>query len=208
MQDAKKEMDEVAAKQERVEQIVAPRDNETNQAGLNSAGVVAGRVAESGPSNAANVSNVYTANNNAAPAAAVAKKQKLDAAPRQEIGSESLGYVQAAPAAAPAARAHWRISTDGKVERSYGSDAWSPVLTDTGASFQVVSVIGNVVWAGGSHGALYASRDGGTNWIPIKIATTADITSIHFDDELHGVLRTSDGKTWKSMDGGNTWSLQ
>jgi photosystem II stability/assembly factor-like uncharacterized protein len=82
------------------------------------------------------------------------------------------------------------------------------VLVGADVTFRVISVVGNVVWAGGNHGALYVSRNGGVDWAPVKFDSTADVVSIHFDDEVNGKIQTSDGKMWKTADGGNSWKQQ
>ncbi|MDT8066877.1 MAG: hypothetical protein ROO76_01790 [Terriglobia bacterium] len=146
----------------------------------------------------------------APPVAAMAAKKPQ--AQRNEFHGLATGYVAgAAPiqsAIQASVRAHWRISKAGTLEHSYTADDWTPVLTETGAKFYVVAVLANTVWAGGERGALYVSNDGGTNWTPITIDTTDTITSIHFSDELHGIIRTKDGPSWKTSDGGKTWEKQ
>lgn len=171
---------------------------------------VAGQIQQrQGPSNTANNANIAVTDGNLAKAepasrAKVAKKQRADA-----LQDLATGYA-GAPAATPvsAARAHWQISSTGTLERSYIADNWTPVLSETGAKFHVVSVIGNTVWAGGEHGALYVSRDGGATWKSIAIDTTATITSVHFSEDSHGTLETGDGQVWKTSDGGQTWQKQ
>jgi photosystem II stability/assembly factor-like uncharacterized protein len=176
-----------------------------DQATQNYQNSIAARQAASGPAQNtnANVTNVYTAQNTAPAAAPMQKTRKAEAA---RDTSTAFGYAQPAEMMKlQPARAHWRISKAGGLERSYSDNDWTPVPVGTTTVFRVVSIVGNVVWAGGTNGALYVSRDGGTNWVPIKIDTTADIVSIHFDDDLNGRIQTSDGKTWKTSDSGNSW---
>ncbi|HEU5402899.1 MAG TPA: zf-HC2 domain-containing protein [Terriglobales bacterium] len=158
------------------------------------------------PSNTVDNVNIAASNQGlakveSAPAAKVAKKQ-----PAGDFNGIVTGYT-AAPAAAPVAatRPRWQISSTGTLEHSYMADNWTPVLSDTGAKFRVVSVVENTVWAGGEHGALYVSRDGGTTWTPVPIDTTATITSIRFSDNLHGTLETDGGQAWNTTDGGKVW---
>ncbi len=161
------------------------------------------------PANPVNNVDVAAANESvakagSAPAARVANKQRADA-----LQGLATGYTAgAASAPLPAARAHWKISETGTLERSYVADNWTPVLADTGAKFHVVSVIGNTIWAGGEHGALYVSRDGAATWTRIPIDTTATITSVHFSDDLHGTLGAADGQVWKTSDSGTSWQKQ
>jgi hypothetical protein len=171
---------------------------------------IAGQIQQAqGPLSTANNVNIAAASENlvkaeSAPSAKVAKKQRVDA-----FHGLATGYT-AAPAAAPvlSVRAHWQISPTGTLERSYTTGNWAPVLAETGVKFQVVSVIGNTVWAGGEHGALYVSRDGGTTWNASAIGATTTITSVHFSDDLHGRVKTADGQIWESSDAGKSWQKQ
>jgi hypothetical protein len=177
-----------------------------DQATQNYQNAIAARQAPSGPSQSmnANVTNVYTAQNTAPAAAPMQKARKTEAA--RDI-STAFGDVQSGDLTKlKSARAHWRISKSGGLERSYADNDWTPVPVGAGSVFRVISIVGNVVWAGGTNGSLYVSRDGGADWAPIKIDTTADVVSIHFDDEVNGKILTSDGKTWKTSDAGNSWA--
>ena len=170
-----------------------------------------------GPANSANanLTDGYAVDGNAnAPkmaAPAVAKDQKKEAA-GGAVGGIVSGYARA-PIPASTARARmapvqWRISESGQLERSSGGTTWTPVLEEAGRKFHVVSVVGNMVWAGGNKGVLFVSRDGGGNWKPVNIETSGDILSIQFADLMNGSLQTSDGETWKTSDGGKSWQKQ
>ncbi len=169
-------------------------------------GVVAG-----GPANTANanLTNVYQATNQAAPAAPPAKtaRSKAESAQKPVASTQAFGYALDRQAnAVITTRPHWRISELGTLERSLGGDVWSPVLVKTQGKFHVVSVVGDVVWAGGENGALYVSRDGGNSWFPVKLGTKEAIISIHFSDGLHGTVQGDSGTVWKTSDGGATWA--
>ncbi len=159
-----------------------------------------------GPSNTANIN---VANTNIAraepPAAAKVAKERARA---DEFHGLAAGYALAPAAPPPPARARWRISGTGVLERSYVADNWAPVLPETGVKFHVVSVIGITVWAGGERGALYVSRNGGITWDHVAIDTSGTVTSIHFADDLNGTLETADAEAWKTADGGKTWQKQ
>ena len=168
-----------------------------------------------GPTNSANsnsantnIDNIATSNESlakaeAAPATKVQKKEERADAFHGVVA----GYATPAERQ-PGARPRWQISSTGALERSYIADQWTSVLVETGVKFHVVSVIGNTIWAGGERGALYVSRDGGSTWTPLKLDTVETVTSIHFSDDSHGSLQTSDGQTWKTSDGGKTWEKQ
>ncbi len=106
---------------------------------------------------------------------------------------------------------HWRVTADGHLERSTASGNWATVLTDQPATFHVVSVVGDDVWAGGSGGMLFHSRDGGQTWNKQLLSSPAGIekgiiVSIRFSDALNGVITTDGGSRWNTSDGGATWT--
>ena len=112
-----------------------------------------------------------------------------------------------------AARAQWRISADGQLQRMVAADDWTRVLADQPTTFHAVSVVGGDVWAGGSGGALFHSADGGQHWIRVPLGTssgaeTGTIVSLEFSDSQHGTVITSIGSRWSTSDGGATWTPQ
>jgi Putative zinc-finger len=120
---------------------------------------------------------------------------------------------QMALRAASAAHGQWRVTSDGHLERSTTPGSWTPVLADQPATFHVVSVVGNSVWAGGSGGALFHSSDSGQSWSKEPLASpagveTSTIISIHFSDALHGVVTTDRGSRWSTSDGGASWTRE
>jgi photosystem II stability/assembly factor-like uncharacterized protein len=112
--------------------------------------------------------------------------------------------------AVSAVRPQWRIGPDGHLERSAAEGQWTRVLADQPATFRVVAVTGNDVWAGGDGGALFHSSDRGEHWSKVSLgegsnAETGAIVSIHFDDPQHGVVASDSGTRWATTDGGVTW---
>jgi len=116
---------------------------------------------------------------------------------------------QAMLRAASGAHGFWRVTSDGHLEHATTPGNWTPVLTDQPATFRVVSVVGNNIWAGGSGGALFHSSDGGQNWSKQPLAADAGaIVSIRFSDAEHGVVITDGGSQWGTSDGGVTWTKE
>ena len=131
--------------------------------------------------------------------------------------SSTAATVAGGPMATPqmlarelsAARGKWRISSDGHLERLIGPDYWSRVPVDKDTRFRVVSLVGGNIWAGGSGGALFHSRNGGLNWNRVVLSgETATVVSIQFDDAQRGTVTTSGGTRWSTSDGGVTWTKQ
>lgn len=117
--------------------------------------------------------------------------------------------------AATALHPQWRVTSDGHLERSTTPGNWTPVLADQPATFRVVSVVGNNVWAGGSGGALFHSSDGGQKWSKVSLASpagaeTGTIISIQFSDPAlrDGVVTTDGGSRWSTSDAGVTWTKE
>jgi len=104
---------------------------------------------------------------------------------------------------------HWRISSDGHVERTVGPSTWERVMPAEPVTFRVVATVGQNVWAGGSDGALFHSADGGREWNRVGLAgEQGTIKTIHFNNAQQGSVTTEAGAVWKTMDGGLTWAKQ
>lgn len=108
-------------------------------------------------------------------------------------------------------RPQWRISSDGHLERSTGSDEWTRALGDQPAIFRAVAALGNNVWAGGNGGALFHSSDNGQHWNKVSVAADSNveagaIVSIRFADPQHGMVVSDSGTRWTTTDGGVTWA--
>ena len=126
--------------------------------------------------------------------------------------SLSLSVNRAATSAARPVHPGWRITPQGQLEH-LTPDGWASVLLEQGAVFRAVSVIGSQVCAGGEGGALFQSSDSGAHWNKASLVSdgqseTAAIVSIRFDDSEHGVVVTAAGSSYRTSDGGATWTKQ
>lgn len=108
----------------------------------------------------------------------------------------------------------WNISSDGQLVRSADSGkSWQPVTVAEGATFRHLTYNGPDIWVGGAAGSLYHSPDAGGHWIQVKpvanaVSLTADIAAIAFTDPQHGKITTTNGQTWSTRDGGQSWMQQ
>ena len=108
----------------------------------------------------------------------------------------------------------WNISSDGQLVRSADSGkSWQPVTVAEGATFRALTFNGPDIWVGGAAGSLYHSPDAGGHWTQVKpvanaVSLTADIAAIAFTDPQHGKITTTNGQTWSTSDGGQSWMLQ
>jgi Photosynthesis system II assembly factor YCF48/Putative zinc-finger len=108
--------------------------------------------------------------------------------------------------------AHWELSPKGGVQRSFDSGkTWQNVVVDgNDAGFRAVFSSGVQVWVGGAAGALYHSTDAGLTWTQVIPAAggqklQSDVSHIEFSDPQTGVVTASNGETWLTSDGGQTW---
>jgi hypothetical protein len=106
----------------------------------------------------------------------------------------------------------WSLSSDGQLQRSIDSGkTWQPVAAPAGAAFRALSYNGPDIWIGGAAGLLYHSPDAGTRWELVKPSAngsslSSDISAIAFTDPQHGKITTSNGETWTTADGGQSWN--
>ena len=106
----------------------------------------------------------------------------------------------------------WNLSSDGQLQRSIDSGkTWQPVAAPAGAAFRALSYNGPDIWVGGAAGLLYHSPDAGTRWELVKPSAngsslSADIAAIAFTDPQRGKITTSNGETWTTADGGQSWN--
>lgn len=114
-----------------------------------------------------------------------------------------------AVAGTAAALLHWRISSEGRVEREIGAGQWEPMLALEPAKMRVVTVYGRTVWAGGDSQRLYRSTDNGATWssvaLPNKGAAPHSIAHILFTSPAAGTVEAEDGTQWTTTDGGASW---
>lgn len=107
-----------------------------------------------------------------------------------------------------AAQFHWRVTSDGILQKSSDLSHWHEAYPQ-GGDLQFRSFFtmgqGHQVWAGGNNGTLVHSWNGGVKWDTLKVpeANGSDITSISIDDGWQ--IKTSNGQTFVSHDQGKTW---
>ena len=107
-----------------------------------------------------------------------------------------------------AAAVRWRIHLDGAVEKStIGGNTWDRINFDppnppvTGG----VAPSADVCWLIGRNGVVLRTIDG-AKFQPITFPETVDLRSISAIDGLHATVATSDGRTFKTENGGLSWN--
>jgi hypothetical protein len=147
------------------------------------------------------------------------KMKAMGAANQAERQTASLPHSPSGFDSASPARAQWRISPAGELQRGFKGSDWQTVLAAAATRFHALAVAGKEVWAGGSEANLFHSTDGGASWTRVPLPTPRQgqgqgkrpeaptITRITWDDALHGTVG-ADNITWTTADGGRTWSQQ
>jgi len=151
---------------------------------------------------------------------AVPSAREPSAAARS-LGPLKAAVVNRAVSAAPLAPAalwsieSWRDPSGklvGRVQRSFdGGGTWQQVTVSDAVDFRAVAAIGSEVWAGGSHGFLFHSSDGGERWVPVSVRSSdqtlsGTITSIDAPDATHLTVATDSGEKWITSDAGQHWT--
>lgn len=120
--------------------------------------------------------------------------------------AEDAAAAAKLPATIPA---RWRLLSDGRIERSTNAGAtWRPVATDTTVPLTGGSSPSDLVcWLIGPNGAVLLSIDGARfNRRPFpEPATLVSITAVN---DRAATVRTSDGRTFVTGDGGGSWREQ
>ncbi|HEY7403331.1 MAG TPA: YCF48-related protein, partial [Candidatus Angelobacter sp.] len=140
---------------------------------------------------------------------------ELAAAPANSTGVDGLQRFEALSgramagadtSSADSSAVAWKVM-GGKLVKSRGPAQWEDAYPGASFQFLVVSSRGNDVWAGGTHASIIHSRDGGANWEAPKLGDEASgsVVSILFSGSIVQV-RTSEGQSWSSSDGGKTWT--
>lgn len=154
----------------------------------------------------------------AGPSAAAAARQNQQAVQQQKTTVDSVAVGGSSPDAGSLIEgkpvsvrfSDWRITGDGHLERGSPSGEWTRVLADQPGYIQTVAQVGSVVWAGTDDGVLFHSSDGGDNWTKLRVSPDEhrSIVSIRFRTASEGTVTTDLNTTWKTSDGGKTWSKQ
>jgi photosystem II stability/assembly factor-like uncharacterized protein len=72
--------------------------------------------------------------------------------------------------------------------------------------FAAVAAVRYDVWAGGRHGLLYHSPDAGATWTAVPFPSSRDIVRIEFSNRREGEVTTTEGRTYQTHDGGESWT--
>lgn len=145
--------------------------------------------------------------------AAVAPAESAEA-DRRDLAANSSARTFAARAVAapleivaPGGAARWRIVNDQQIERttSAGVD-WTPVEIDSPDVLTSGAALSpSVCWIVGRRGAVYVTTDG-VRFERLPFPEVADLVAVTALDDRTATVSTADGKSWRTVDQGRTWS--
>jgi hypothetical protein len=117
------------------------------------------------------------------------------------FGSSRKAFLGAAPTY------RWKVA-QGKLLRSADAVIWlEGYSVAEGIEFSAVHSIGSEIWAGGNHGQLVHSTDGGTKWEKVTLGDPSAGKVVSIDGTgLNVHVMTSPAQGWSSADGGKTWT--
>jgi hypothetical protein len=106
----------------------------------------------------------------------------------------------------PGSAVGWRHARAGSVMRTLdGGATWAEQVLPGGVRLLALSAASPLVcWGAGASGAIVRTTDGAT-WQAVASPTGADLAWIAALDERRATVRTADGLTFDTGDGGATW---
>ncbi|HEX5069784.1 MAG TPA: hypothetical protein VFV78_06160 [Vicinamibacterales bacterium] len=120
-------------------------------------------------------------------------------------GGGVAGGLVGTPRAIP--RVSWRVLASGQVERSInGGQSWTPVTIAPAVNVVTgAAPSADVCWLIGKGGIVLRSTDGAT-FRRVTSPDVADLRTVTAIDELQATVTTIDGRTFKTIDGGDHWT--
>jgi len=150
----------------------------------------------------------------AAPAAAPASTAEA-AVPRGGLRGAAAdtralagGFTAPAEIRAPNSANRWRIVDGGRrVERSINSGTqWETAsLSAPGVLTTGMSPAPSISWIVGRAGAVYVTTDG-LRFVRVMFPESIDLVSVTATDARHATVMAADGRSFRTEDGGMTWS--
>jgi Putative zinc-finger len=126
----------------------------------------------------------------------------------RSASARALTKMAAAPTEviSPNQDVRWRILTGGGVERSIdGGSTWQTQSTGVPATLTAgYAPSPAICWLVGPGGIVVLTTDGRT-WRRLPFPEAIDLASVRASDEATAIVTAADGRTFATIDGGNTW---
>lgn len=139
--------------------------------------------------------------------AAAPPPMRGQAAGLNETVARSQFRANAVDITSPDAANRWRLGAGGSIQRSIDGGATWEALT-SGATQDLLAgaaVSPTVCWVTGRGGTVLLSTDGRT-WRLLPFPEPVDLVAIQARDALTATVTTGDGRTFRTADGGRTWT--
>ena len=148
----------------------------------------------------------------AAPAApppppAAAEALSAQAADLRERSALSRQGFAARDIASPDPSIRWRVGPSGSIQHTTNGGATWEALS-SGVSEELTAGAApsaTTVWVVGRGGTVLLSTDG-RRWQRVAFPERVDLVAVRADDGLNATITAADGRTFKTSDGGRTWS--
>lgn len=125
--------------------------------------------------------------------------------------NESVGRLQqrsnAIEIVSPDQAHRWRIGASGSIQRSIDGGATWEMLSSGATQHLTAGAAPSpaVCWVVGRGGTVLLSTDGRT-WRPLAFPEYVDLVAVQARDALSAGVTTADGRTFRTADGGRTWT--
>jgi hypothetical protein len=107
----------------------------------------------------------------------------------------------------PESAVRWRVVGQRAIARTTdGGTTWQAQTADVPLPLTAGSASSSTVcWLVGRAGLVLRTTDGGT-WQRVRFPEAVDLTAVKATDEKSAVVTTSNGRTFATLDGGQTWN--
>lgn len=144
------------------------------------------------------------------PPPAAAEALSAQVAELRERSALSKQGFAARDIASPDPSIRWRIGPSGSIQRTTnGGATWETLSTSSsGVSDDLTAGAApsaTTVWIVGRGGTVLLSTDG-RRWQRVAFPERVDLVAVRADDAVNATVTTADGRTFKTSDGGRTWS--
>jgi hypothetical protein len=145
-------------------------------------------------------------------AAAAPSPQKSPAARGGALAFPEASNLEIKPivVSSPDGAATWRLGPSGLIQFSEDSGThWTVQKTGIVDALLAGSAPSSeICWLAGSNGVMVRSTDAGAHWQKLSSPTNLDITTVFAVDAQQAIITTSTNQSYKTIDGGKTWTPQ
>jgi hypothetical protein len=105
----------------------------------------------------------------------------------------------------PNSAQRWRITVEGRLERSMAGATWEPVELPASERLTAAHAPAPLVlWVVGRGGVIYVTLDG-SRFTAVPFVERVDLVSVHAVDDRQATITAADGRAFRTTDRGATW---